>query len=118
MSPFGLAIDSYNTLYIADCNNNRVQRWLMGASTGTTVYGQANGTAGGTSSDLNTPGGILLDSNSNIYIADGGNSRIQFWPAGATSGVTIAGNGKEMRKIVVRWNMRFYNDYYIIYNFI
>jgi hypothetical protein len=69
----------------------------MGASTGTTVYGQANGTAGGTSSDLRYPAGILLDSNSNIYIADSVNSRVQFVPAGATNGVTIASNGKKIK---------------------
>jgi sugar lactone lactonase YvrE len=95
-------MDAYNTLYIADCNNNRVQRWLAGASTGTTVSGQTNGTSGTSSSSLLYPAGVLVDSNSNIYVADSGNSRIQYWSAGATSGTTIAGNGKKIRKTVAR----------------
>ncbi|CAF1022415.1 unnamed protein product, partial [Adineta ricciae] len=40
--PFGLFIDQsdYNTLYVADTYNHRVQRWLSGAKNGTTVAGQ------------------------------------------------------------------------------
>ena len=89
-----MAVDFSNTLYITDTSNNRIQRWLRAASTGTTIAGQANGTWGKTATDFRSPAGILVDSNSNIYVADGGNSRIQFWSAGASSGVTIAGNGK------------------------
>jgi len=98
-NPFGLTIDFNYTLYIADCNNNRIQRWQRGASTGKTVCGQANGTAGGNVSDLRSPAGVVVDSNSNIYIGDRANARVQFWSAGASSGMTIAGNGKKMRKI-------------------
>jgi sugar lactone lactonase YvrE len=32
-----------------------------------------------------------LDSNENLYIADGYNHRVQRWAPGATSGVTVAG---------------------------
>ena len=44
--PFSIALDSSNTLYIADQQNNRIQKWLSGASTGTTVAGQSSGTSG------------------------------------------------------------------------
>ena len=97
--PFDVFVDASNTLYISDCYNNRIQRWLNGASAGITVAGQANGTAGATSSSLKYPTGILVDSSSNIYVADGANSRIQFWAASSTLGVTIAGNGKHTKTI-------------------
>lgn len=107
-SPFALTIDFNYNLYIADCNNNRIQRWQRGASTGTTVCGNASGTAGGTASDLRSPAGVVVDSNSNIYIGDGANARVQFWSADATDGRTIAGNGKKMRK---------FDNYHYIYIF-
>jgi hypothetical protein len=35
--PFDLVVDSYNTLYINDCFNNRVQFWSGGATSGVTI---------------------------------------------------------------------------------
>jgi hypothetical protein len=89
--PFDLALDSSTTLYIADQQNNRIQKWPMGASTKTTVAGQSSGTLGTTSTDLNQPSGIVLDSNNNIYVTDASNNRVQFWSNGASSGTTVAG---------------------------
>lgn len=90
-TPFGLFVDSLNSLYIADCNNNRIQRWLSGATTGTTVAGQANATSGSGTTYLSGPGGVTVDSSGNIYIADSSNSRVERWASGATSGTTITG---------------------------
>lgn len=89
--PFGLHVDSSNTLYIADWNNNRVQKWLYGASNGITVAGQANGATGSNSSFLSSATGVAVDSSGNVYVTDVGNARIQLWSSGATSGTTIAG---------------------------
>ncbi|CAF4496451.1 unnamed protein product, partial [Rotaria sp. Silwood2] len=90
-TPIDLAVDFSNTLYIADFNNNRIQRWLIGASTGTTVAGQANGTSGIGAAYLSAPAGVIIDSNNNIYVSDSINARIQQWTNGATSGTQIAG---------------------------
>ncbi|CAF4405295.1 unnamed protein product [Rotaria sp. Silwood2] len=92
-TPIDLAVDFSNTLYIADFNNNRIQRWLIGASTGTTVAGQANGTSGIGAAYLSAPAGVIIDSNNNIYVSDSINARIQQWTNGATSGTQIAGTG-------------------------
>lgn len=89
--PFGLFLDSSFSLYIADYSNHRIQKWLAGASSGTTVAGQANGANGSNGSYLYQPSGVLVDSSGSIYVADMANFRVQLWPSGATSGTTIAG---------------------------
>jgi hypothetical protein len=38
-TPIDLASDSSNILYISEYMNNRVQKWLAGASSGTTIAG-------------------------------------------------------------------------------
>ncbi|CAF0905321.1 unnamed protein product [Rotaria sordida] len=91
--PWGLGFDSSYALYIADRINNRVQKWDINASTGTTVAGQANATGGSTLYHLNQPTFIQFDSSDNIYVTDVGNHRVQFWHYGARSGSTICGTG-------------------------
>ena len=93
-NPWGLALTYDSTLYVADRYNNRVQKFLRGSSIGKTVAGQENGTTNGSSSTiLNRPANIYLNSNENLYIADGYSHRVQFWAKDATSGTTVAGSG-------------------------
>ena len=92
--PIGLALNFNNTLYIADYQNHRIQMYLPGTSTGKTVAGFFNATAGSGSSGLNSCSDVLIDSDGNLYIADMGNNRIQFWSNGASYGATVAGSGK------------------------
>jgi hypothetical protein len=94
--PTGLAIDSSRTLYIADRNNSRVQKWLNGASNGTTVAGSASGVSGSTVNYLDSPHEVELDSSNNVYIADTTNHRVVFWPVDASSCTVVAGNGKHI----------------------
>ncbi|CAF1194476.1 unnamed protein product [Adineta ricciae] len=91
--PFGLALDSADTLYIADQNNNRIQKWLSGAPNGSTLAGQANGASGASATTLNAPSSAAIDTNGNLYIADTNNHRVQFWPYNVSSGTTVAGTG-------------------------
>ena len=49
------------------------------------------GSGGNAANLLNQPWNLFVDNNYNMYIADSGNHRIQFWPAGATLGTTVAG---------------------------
>ncbi|CAF0952574.1 unnamed protein product [Rotaria sordida] len=91
--PISLAIDSSNALYIGDHLNHRVQKFLSGISNGTTVAGQSSGAQNRTPTSLNFPVGVIVDSSGNLYVADSGNSRVQLWASGASSGSTVAGNG-------------------------
>lgn len=89
--PFSVVLDSSNALYIADQQNNRIQKWIMGAASGTTIAGQSGGGLGTTSSDFNQPSAIILDASNNFYVADTLNYRIEYWLNGASSGNTVAG---------------------------
>ncbi|CAF1106760.1 unnamed protein product [Adineta steineri] len=91
--PYVLRFDSSNALIISDTINNRIQKWIIGNSSGTTIAGQANGTAGASATSLFQPVGIALDSSDSIYVADKSNNRIMFWANGASSGSMIAGTG-------------------------
>ncbi|CAF4827719.1 unnamed protein product [Rotaria sp. Silwood1] len=92
-NPSDIALDSSDALYIADQSNNRVVKWIIDEPTGTTVAGQASGTAGSAAYELNKPGDIFVDSSYNLYVADTYNHRVQLWSSGAFTGRTVAGNG-------------------------
>lgn len=94
--PVGIAIDAFGNLYIADSFNNRIRKVnVFGVIT--TIAGNGNGGFSGdggiaTSASLNTPVGITVDSERNLYIADWQNNRIRkVTPSGIIS--TVAGNG-------------------------
>ncbi len=76
-SPLGVVVDSQGNVLVCDTNNNRVQMWTPGATIGQTIAGNSNGTAGSGPNELNTPKGISIDKNDNIYVADYNNLRIQ-----------------------------------------
>ena len=70
--PWGMVVDFNKTLYVADCNNHRVQQFSFGQRNGTTVVGtDAPGTI-----TLNSPGGLVQDADGYLFIADYGDNRI------------------------------------------
>ncbi|CAF4123060.1 unnamed protein product [Adineta steineri] len=75
-NPRAVLVDSSGALYIADGNNNRVQRWLQNASSGTTIIG---GTLGTATNQLNFPETVLFDKYGNLLVVDRGNNRIQLF---------------------------------------
>ena len=70
--PWGMFVDTDLTLYVADSNNNRIQRFNFGNSSGVTVAGSA---AAGTIVLL-TPTGVVLDADGYLFIMDTDNFRI------------------------------------------
>jgi len=92
-----VAVDSAGNVYIADTNNNEVEK-VTAAGILSVIAG--NGTAGAptlgpaTSSELNTPEGVAVDSAGNVYIADTHNSEVEKVTAAGILSV-IAGNGTQ-----------------------
>ncbi|CAF1259201.1 unnamed protein product [Adineta steineri] len=92
-NPWGLALTYDGTLYVTDRYNNRVQQFVSGSTVGTTVAGHSNGMFNSMLNSLFFPSKIVLDSNENLYIADGFNNRGLYWAKGSNLGVLIAGTG-------------------------
>lgn len=78
--PVGVATDSLGNVYVADYDNNRIQK--LDISTGLWVeWGKGGGAAGSALGEFNSPTGIAVDNSGNIYVADKLNHRIQKWNA-------------------------------------
>jgi uncharacterized protein (TIGR03437 family) len=85
-SPSGMALDPFDgTLYVADAGNNRVLRFPRpvdqgGRITPDAVIGQSDFTSAASAavsaSSLNSPGGLALGPNGNLFVADFGNNRV------------------------------------------
>jgi sugar lactone lactonase YvrE len=95
-NPTGVAFDQSGNLYIADSGNNLVRRVSPSGSitsvAGTGVAGNGgDGSPMGT--QLNSPSGVAVDSNGNVYIADTSNNRILQLSLGNLNAVAGGGSG-------------------------
>ncbi len=70
--PRGLAVDNAGNIFVADSNNDRLQKF---APTGQFLSVIGKGGAG--PGEFREPGGIAVDSAGNIYVADVSNHRVQ-----------------------------------------
>lgn len=70
--PYGIFVTTNFTLYVADCGNDRVQKFEKGQINGTSVAG--NGASN--TINLKCPSGIVFDADGYIYISDNQNHRI------------------------------------------
>jgi sugar lactone lactonase YvrE len=93
-NPQGIAVDSSGNVYVADSNNYRIRK-ITPNGTVTTLAG--SGDSGyadgiGTAARFKRPGGVAVDSSSNVYVADSFNHRIRkITPNGTVT--TLAGSG-------------------------
>ncbi|CAF1626050.1 unnamed protein product, partial [Adineta steineri] len=92
-SCYGLFVDIYDNLYCSMERRHRVlKRDLHDHMMGTDIVG-GTGTPGSATYELNQPRGIFVVWNSDLYVADCGNDRVQHFRSGKLDGVTIAGRG-------------------------
>jgi secreted PhoX family phosphatase len=80
-APSGLAVAANGNLFIADPYENMIKE-LGTNGIVTAVAGNGNNTYSGdggapTSASLNSPSGVALDADNNLFIADAGNNRIR-----------------------------------------
>jgi sugar lactone lactonase YvrE len=107
ISAGGVAVDTTGNLYIADSinfslppndslPNNRIRKVTAGGVISTVAGNGTSGFSGdggpATSAQFAYPGGIAVDTEGNLYIADTGNSRIRKVSGGGVIS-TVAGNG-------------------------
>jgi hypothetical protein len=71
--PMGIFIDVNLDLYVADCQNDRVQLFQSGQSHGITVAGSESSNP---TISLRCPSGIVLDAEKYLFIVDQKNGRI------------------------------------------
>lgn len=90
---YGLFIDINNTLYCSLNGLHQIVAKSVDDITNTLRIVAGTGCPGSGSNLLNSPCGIFIDINFNLYVADGANNRIQLFPSGQLNGTTVAGNG-------------------------
>jgi sugar lactone lactonase YvrE len=91
--PYGVAVDSSGTLFIADTGNSVIRRVAslnITTVAGTTSSGYSGDGAAATSATLQNPQGVAVDAAGNLFIADTGNIVIREVSGGNIS--TVAGN--------------------------
>ncbi len=76
-SPYQIAFDSSNRMYVSDNGNHRIQRCqYTGGGWQCSTFLGIGGVYGSDLTHLFYPTGIFIDSSDNIYIADSGNYRV------------------------------------------
>lgn len=71
-NPKGIILDHDQNLYVADSENDRIQRFCLYSTKGITIAGE-----GARGTQLNEPSDIAFDTALNLYVVDTSNSRIE-----------------------------------------
>ncbi len=97
-APTCVILDDSGNMFICDTYNDRVR--MVEAGTGNIVVYVGNGNSAfngdnnlATSTSINAPYGLALDSSNNLYVSDYGNSRVRKIARDSTIVTTITGTG-------------------------
>ncbi len=96
--PEAVAVDANGFVYVTDTGNNRIRKITPNGEVttiaGSAISGYGEGT--GVNARFNTPAGINVDSDGNVYVSDLGNYAIRkITPEGVVS--TLAGGSKGIK---------------------
>lgn len=83
IDPVGVAVDGVGNVYIADNNNNAIEKWTLASNTFSTLV----------SSGLAAPFGVAVDGAGNVYIADTYSNAIKEWTITNNSLITLVSSG-------------------------
>jgi sugar lactone lactonase YvrE len=92
--PFGVAVAEDKTVYVSDAGESNRIRKIAPDGSFTVLAGGSEGFADdtGAQASFNTPSGLAIDEDGNLYVADTGNNRIRkVTPEGVVT--TVAGDG-------------------------
>lgn len=77
-SPYGVAVDGHGNVYVADSDNHKIRKITSNGEL-STLAGSTKGFADGSgnTAQFNTPYGLTVDTEGNVYVADYLNHRIR-----------------------------------------
>ncbi|CAF1058701.1 unnamed protein product [Rotaria sordida] len=73
--PQEVVVNQLDTVYVADAENDRIMRWVKGATEGNAIVG--GNSRGEESNQLNYPFGLSFDRHGNLYVVERGNHHVQ-----------------------------------------
>jgi hypothetical protein len=90
---FSVFIDANNSLYCSWNSLQKVIRRSLNSSDSQVITVAGTGCSGYLPDMLNSPHGVYVDINFDLYVADTNNHRIQLFQQGQLNGTTVAGGG-------------------------
>ncbi|CAF3807836.1 unnamed protein product [Rotaria sp. Silwood1] len=89
---YGIFIDIHENCYCSMYNIHQVMTKSLNSNSNIWIVAAGTDCFGSTSNTLHNPRGIFVDADLNLYVADCGNDRIQQFPSGQVTGITVAGS--------------------------
>ena len=90
---YGLFVDINDDVYCSHRDKHQITRRPLNTHDQTFTVVAGTGCAGSASHMLSSPRGIFVTINRDLYVADSGNDRIQYFRHGETNGTTVVGVG-------------------------